>query len=442
MKKRSAIEKGPQGVNSIKTDVLPNDSSLTTEYVNEIRTRVNRLREQRESRGSIDLMALLEEFPEAARPHLLKPTQSIECADGCTGGCPWCAFNVKRKITTGFSFESLETFIEKHITQAHQVVAMYHATDPLDIAGHKQSGEQYDYVDVVKVLLKNIAPGQKIYTSTVMPEGTYEIAIKLIVCLHNHWIENRCPENFHTVRFSMTDRNKENIDRLRKELESKYHLHPGFLNAQFGSIESREQPQDNVLKVGNFVKHPDRNLNDVNAFNTVACYDGILIKNDGYYFLAMEAVTRQNPYGQINIKIDPKAEKIKVPIFVSIDDYRDDRCKQQIIAGETPSLLPNIKFKVVESKTGALLEIKEMPTVRRDLLAYIWVCALLGSVLEEKLNSKQKIALSKVESEMDERWKQTRELFADCDDDEAKEAANLWYGVAKHYFCETLECHN
>lgn len=416
------------------TIILKSDSYIKNTISDAKRRVIQNLQEQREAHKNINLMNIINEYPESVRSYLVRYVQHIECSDGCTGRCGWCAFPVNRNIKEGFSYESLKQFGEKYGDQLPETISFYWASDPLDIAGKKECGQPYNYVDIVTETIKHLRPGQRIYTSTVIPTGTYEVARDLLIFLHKHWVENKHYTALHTVRFSSTDKNNELIPKLRKELEEQYNLHPVFLNAQFGAMEQREKDSGKIKKIGKIINHPDRNIRSHPDIDTIACNDGVLIKTDGFYSIAMEAVTKKNPYGQITEKLDPKAETLAIPVYTEISRFRSEQTKQQILSGVNPGLIPNIVFQIIESKTGKILEKKEMPTLRRDLLAYSFLGSAMYSLIEEGLGKKQKAILSNLEKETDNRWSQTQRLILESDDEEAKEVTEDWYLGVKDVF--------
>ena len=428
------IEKIP--ITTSRSQFETGDFNTQHKISGDIRERViKRLQEQRENHENINLIDMINEYPEAVRPHLLHCAQHIECSDGCTGRCGWCAFPVKRNIQEGFSYESLQQFGKEYGDQLPEAIAFFWASDPLDIAGKKEGGQPYNYVDIVAGTIGHLRPEQRIYTSTVIPVGTYEVARDLLIFLHKHWTENGHYGTLHTVRFSSTEKNKGLIPKLRKELEEEYSLHPAFLNAQFGAIEQREKDSGEIKKIGKIINHPDRDISSSNQdIDTIACHDGTLIKTDGFYSIAMDAVTKKNPYGQITEKLDPKAETLAIPVYTKINGFRTAQAKQQILSGTNPSLIPNITYQIVESKTGEILERKEMPTLRRDLLAYSFLCSAINSLIGEKLGEKQKVILLNLEQEADNRWSQTQKLLPESDDEEAKKVVERWYLIAKDIF--------
>jgi len=79
---------------------------------NRLQDKIARLKEQRLHRESLDMVEMIELYPEPLRILILNRIKQFEITDGCTGGCPWCAFNVQRHIRAGFSFESIESFLK------------------------------------------------------------------------------------------------------------------------------------------------------------------------------------------------------------------------------------------------------------------------------------------------------------------------------------------
>ena len=86
------------------------EQNLASNQVNKPQMKILKLNEQRLNRESRDMVDMIEVFPEPIRRQILSRTKQFEITDGCTGGCPWCAFDVQRNITTGFSIESIESF--------------------------------------------------------------------------------------------------------------------------------------------------------------------------------------------------------------------------------------------------------------------------------------------------------------------------------------------
>lgn len=291
----------------------------------------------------------------------------------------------------------------------------------------KANGDNYDYADVVINIIEHLRPEQRIYTSTVMPEGTYDVAKKLLIKLHDHWKSHGYYRDqghlLHTVRFSKTDKNSGQINNLRKELQQ-MGLDQSFLDAQFGASELRVE-NVTVKKLGKYIKHPDRDLLSFDI-NTVACYDGILHQTDGFYAIGMEAVTSKSPFGQIVEKINMLHGRVEIPQYVKIQDFQASRTVHELLKGRVPELLPNIKLDVVDVD-GTVIEVQELLSLRRDLLAYTYAYYLLNLTEESGINDTQRRAVVQYKEKLANRWKQTQTLMTQSDDDEAIYASKQWY---------------
>lgn len=148
----------------------------------------------------------------------------------------------------------------------------------------------------------------------------------------------------------------------------------------------------------------------------------------------MEAVTKESPFGQFSKKIEIENGQVAIPVYNRIQKFQEDSARREIIAGKTPALLPNIAFNVINEKNGELIKTEEMPSLRRDLLAYTYVCYAINSIINEFLNDDQKKALSELEKQTDERWQQTKNLISSSSDKEAKQVVETWYQTAKNLF--------
>lgn len=416
--------------------------NLTEQRPSEPKTKrelfISKLREQRENRKDVDCIKMLEAYPFSVRMLIVQTAQHIQCTDGCTGGCPWCGFDVRRKITTGFSFESLVELFNTYGLHFPKKIALYWASDPLDIAGEKENGELFYYPDLIREIIDSLEPNQRIYTSTVMPEGTYAIARDLLVFFHRHWLEhNYYPDNdnlLFTVRFSETEKNTEQIAALKQEL-LEMGLDHNYVNAQFAMAESRNQ--QTVKKLGKQIKHPDRNIYSLDIAS-IACYDGVLIRPDGLYAITMEAATSESPFGHTWQPLVVQGGELAIPIFQSLDYLNERISTKKILKGEIPALLPNVRLNIVDAETGEILRVQEQVSLRRDLMAFIQAYLTLNLLREKKLSLQQKYVLLQYNGQLDSRWEQTQSLLDSSSDEEAKSAVLIWYKDTKQIILDLL----
>lgn len=388
---------------------------------------VAKLREARESRRNIDALSALEQFSPLVRPKLVAGLQHIQFTDGCTGGCPWCSFDVLRKITAGFSYESFLNLFDKYGTYFPDTIALYWASDPLDIAGKKANGELYHYPQLVAELLNRLEGLQRIYTSTVIPDGTYEHAKELLIILHEHFLRHNYYDDeyglLHTVRFSRTEKNADTIARLHREL-SDMGLHSGFLMAQFGAAE--ERTIDRVKRLGQFIKHPERDplTNDI---NTVACYDGTFLSVDGLSTMVMEAATKDSPFGYVQKPVVVNNDEVAVPVYVRANNYAERAMSSKMLKGSPAHMLPDTCMQFFDAQTGQLKRVEKQPSLRRDLLSYTFALYALKLLPTQDLSSVQRAAIADFGRKVDERWAQTEQLLETSTDEEAHSVVETWY---------------
>lgn len=382
------------------------------------------------SRENVDIMAIVEAFPEAVRPWLIQGLQHIQFYDGCSVGCPWCGFDVSRKVTSGFDFESWIRFANHYLSEMPNTVALYWASDPLEIAGiRQQDGRIYDYVDLLRETLPYLRTDQYFYTTTSLPQGTDEVLIKLYQFSHDEWQKKAIPGvpvPFHTVRVSVTEKNKERADRLLERVK-RLGLDPGFLRAITDFLLDRSL--NKVKKVGKFIRHPKRGR-ELPDFDTVACYDGTLIRPDGIYSIWAEAATRKGPFGMGQVKLEAQANVFEIPKYVRTIDYAPNLASERLLSGSYDLVIPDVVIQRID-KRGKLIGEVSLLTSRRLGMQLFYFLATILNVSEDKfvkggekaLRAAQ-IALTELTNKMDlfERGE-----YIDMDDEEAVWLVNdLW----------------
>lgn len=408
------------------------DSSSLMPMTNKQFDKASKLIEMRRNRKPVDLLRMLEAFPTPVRKYLLRGMQHIQFADGCTGGCSWCGFDVNRKITKGFDFESLEEFSKRYARELPDRVCLFWASDPLDISGRRRDGAVYDYDDIVGAMIPHLRKGQKIYTATKLPEGTETTAIKLLQRLHEVWKEDFLThgDNYmHTVRFSVTEANsttrsnKEIIQSIKSKLYE-LGLEPNYIEAQFWTTVERND--ETIKKLGKFIKHPDRKILSDDSV-TVACYDGVLTTPDGLFTIYMDMATKDNPYGYGLRELNPKDTIQEIPKYLRVNNYFAPEVAKKILRGSEDLIIPQVEFEHIDTSSGRLIETITLPSMRRDGLTFFYALAALNLLPAEALSPQAKKSLEHMKVELEKRYIQAKSLSAIKTDEEAKSVIDpLW----------------
>lgn len=354
-------------------------------------TKIFKLKEQRLNREAKDIVQMIEAFPEPVRIEILKRTKHFEFTDGCTGDCPWCAFDVNRKITSGFSFESIETFFRKYAKYLPDQLNLYWATDPTDIAGYKQDGSKYDYSDVLAAVLPNLRSDQYIVTSTSLPLGTDEVMEKVYRQLYEEWLKGKK----HMIRISVKPETKDRVEALRKKLIDSG-MSASYVDWQFSFNNYKSEDERTIKYAGKYFHHPKRDPFHTMDASTTACYDGCLFTTKGIKTITMEAVTVKNKYGQTQILLDPRENEFDLPRYIFIPSDRTDDICYYVAHGypDKIQLLPEVSVDVV-NRNGTVTKTKTIPSVRRDLQAIIELSNAIWKITQ--LPKEQKTAKTLVE---------------------------------------------
>jgi len=385
--------------------------------------RKAKFEKQRFERESVNIEGLIDAFPKIVKPYILKGLHAFQMTDGCTGGCAWCALDVKRKITKGFSIESVVGFIEKHKEQLPDVLYFYSASDPMDIAGYRENGEKYDYSDLLKELLPILRPGQEIFTSTSLPLGTDEVAVKTLKVLHDDWKNNGKGKIKYEFRFSVADDDRGRVEKIKQRLLLDG-IDSNFIEHQFALSENRTNKE--IMMVGKFVRHPDRVVGSASSLSILSC-DGLRATPDGIETEWMAGVTKSRPYGQFGEMLDPKAKSWKIPeraTFYSKNDSQ--RMSEAILRGDDRFVFfPNAREIYIETGKDSWTYKMDIQSLLRDMNSMVLstkVIMLLDEHVKEKgsLGDDQLGALGLFKVYVDDRYTQAKENMVNDPDVEAK----------------------
>ncbi|HUD20340.1 MAG TPA: hypothetical protein VMR81_07900 [Patescibacteria group bacterium] len=409
---------------SRQSDLTPQSNNFP------ITDRIYSLIEMRRNRDPVDILQMFEAFPEPVRQSLLKGMQHLQFTDGCTGGCPWCSFDVKRKITSGFDFESFTQFATKYAKYLPERVALYWASDPFDISGNRQDGTSYDYDDVVSALIPHLRREQKIYTSTTVPKGTEAIVVKLLQHLQDvskRDITLYNDTSLHTVRFSITDSNKETVYSIKRQLYT-LGLDAKYIEGQFRV--AKEVNEETIKKLGKFIRHPERQVISRDSM-TVACYDGVLTTPDGLYSIYMDMATKNNPYGYGLKKLDPTDRVQEIPTYRDALNYLSESVAEKILNGSEDVVMPAVEIDRKDTHSGESLETVVLPSLRRDALTFFYALTALG-LLPESVSPQAQNSLRYMKTELEKRYAIATSQFSSEIDEEAKFVIKpLWKALSE-----------
>jgi hypothetical protein len=409
-------------------------SGIVEDAYTDIRNRAASLdqhkREQREHKQSVDLVALVESFPEKIRRIIVANIGAIQFTDGCDRGCPKCGEMVQRFISKEFSLDSWLQFVDKYGDDLPEEIMLYSGSDPLVVSGVRLDGSKYDYVDLL-IETKKIKPDLRIFTSTAVPPDTEKVALKLIGYYYQEWLIS-IQKNIKyeiPVRFSSDDENWLTIESLKTIVVSKGY-NPDFVEDFF--VDSNviyHLPKSSERKIGNLVNHPDRDPLHTYDWLPIACYDGIKITPNGIYTTILEAVTlHKSPFGYQLQELKPDVDSFLIPKYVYLGDYLSYAVNNLFSQkAQQPHLLPMTHLLVCNREGRSKEVIVDSP--RRCFLSF-------ASLIEfskwwqngqEIQNLTQKQMLRVLYDEVNQRWLSIQPELAQEQDQETLQMINLIY---------------
>lgn len=257
---------------------------------------------------TVDLMELLESYPELDRVFIVSTLHYLQLTDGCNGGCNFCLFGLKKGVNAKFSYESIIEFIDTYHLYLTKDFSFYLDSDPFDW----RDEQGHSFKDVYREL-RRFRPSDYHFVSTALPVGSEMEFIDFLEYAINE-LKNSIKEgrDFQLmIRLSLAKHNFNRVEVVINSLQTVL-AQRGFTPTEIDDffknhfrIEGRYENQ--LTQVGPLIINND----PMRAVLTPASSDGSLITPTGVNSIAMTAATVYEPSGQKTVMVRDRDQIIK-----------------------------------------------------------------------------------------------------------------------------------
>jgi len=277
---------------------------------------------------TIDFVEFFERFNKKQKLEILKNIYALELTLGCTSGCFFCAYGIKKKIEKKFSFKSIKKFYKKYgrfIPKRRDffeeirwklVSRFYHQYEffPFDIPSDNnvllywngdpflyQDGN-YIFFDVYKLTVASFTSRFSRYLSTSLAPGSLKnfiIFFEKIIKVYSSKGLIRWP----LIRISLT---KHNVQRVEATLLFMYYylISKGFLSQKINELYDKLitfhiRDEKNIFPVGPLIKEGNQLIDIISP----QCKDGVILSPGDSRVQTMVAANDYDPSGALTFNL-------------------------------------------------------------------------------------------------------------------------------------------
>lgn len=315
---------------------------------------------ERHSQSQVDLEEVLKPYSGREQALLVENLGSLQLTEGCTVGCSFCGISALRSVGNAFSMASLDTFLTKNKSDVNTRSPLYYASDPFDWVDGNLS-----YMDIES--LWSMRTKKIPYTSTAVPLGAEFSILQYLEYMYTlkDDLQDLGGSINSIFRISRYRRNSDRVDHMFEVLRQRG-VDDGFLK----DIEVNDLNDDDVVKSGYLIKHPQRDV--IKDSVGIACFDGVVVSPQGVDARTIEVCTAQSYQGWDRWSVKPGS--LVIPKYLHREPYYySDGLPKSIddsVQTEDPrlfALLP--KVTVIESRGGVTQE-REVDSMRREALMF------------------------------------------------------------------------